>query len=207
MKALLEQPNGLARRIVSKAGGNPTALLDAVDAFTRRQPRVSGDSQQVCQSAAPLLGFRAGRSSGSPRSTLWRTRPIGAGVMSCQSRAQAFRLTVSQRALLFAGYLQAPELPTTRQHAAGVGAQPGGAGGARPGGEGGHEGRVRERGAPAVGVRRRRALRAAPAGGRQPDALQARGRRQGGGRPSLRAREALPRHTTINVMSSIDSEG
>jgi len=47
LKALLEQPNGLARRIVSKAGGNPTALLDAVDAFTRRQPRVSGDSQQV----------------------------------------------------------------------------------------------------------------------------------------------------------------
>ncbi len=53
MKALLEQPNGLARRIVSKAGGNPTALLDAVDAFTRRQPRVSGDSQQVpsCRSS------------------------------------------------------------------------------------------------------------------------------------------------------------
>jgi ATP-dependent Clp protease ATP-binding subunit ClpB len=47
MKALLEQPNGLARRVVSKAGGNPSALLDTVDAFTRRQPRVSGDSQQV----------------------------------------------------------------------------------------------------------------------------------------------------------------
>ena len=47
MKALLEQPNGLARRVVSKAGGNPSAMLDAVDAFTRRQPRVSGDSQQV----------------------------------------------------------------------------------------------------------------------------------------------------------------
>lgn len=47
MKALLEQPNGLARRVVSKAGGNPTALLDATDAFIRRQPRVSGDSSQV----------------------------------------------------------------------------------------------------------------------------------------------------------------
>lgn len=47
MKALLEQPNGLARRVVSKADGNPTALLDATDAFIRKQPRVSGDSNQV----------------------------------------------------------------------------------------------------------------------------------------------------------------
>ncbi len=47
LKALLEQPNGLARRIVSKADGNPTALLEATEAFIRRQPRVSGDSSQV----------------------------------------------------------------------------------------------------------------------------------------------------------------
>jgi ATP-dependent Clp protease ATP-binding subunit ClpB len=47
LKALLEQPNGLARKIVSKAEGNPTALLDATEAFIRRQPRVSGDSSQI----------------------------------------------------------------------------------------------------------------------------------------------------------------
>ena len=32
LKALLEQPNGLARKIISKADGNPTALLDATEA-------------------------------------------------------------------------------------------------------------------------------------------------------------------------------
>ena len=47
MKALLEQPNGLARRVVAKAGADPTALLEKVDAYVRRQPRVSGDSGQV----------------------------------------------------------------------------------------------------------------------------------------------------------------
>lgn len=47
MKALLEQPNGLARRIVAKAGGDPTRLLDATDAFVRKQPRISGDAGQV----------------------------------------------------------------------------------------------------------------------------------------------------------------
>lgn len=46
-KALLEQPNGLARRIVAKAGSNPTELLEKTDAFIRRQPRVTGDSQQA----------------------------------------------------------------------------------------------------------------------------------------------------------------
>jgi len=45
-KALLEQPNGLARRIVSKAGGDPTRLLEKTDAYIRRQPRVSGDTAQ-----------------------------------------------------------------------------------------------------------------------------------------------------------------
>ena len=48
-KALLEQPNGLARRIVAKAGSNPTELLEKTDAFIRRQPRVTGDSQQARQ--------------------------------------------------------------------------------------------------------------------------------------------------------------
>ena len=46
-KALLEQPNGLARRIVSKAGLNPSRLLERTDEFVRRQPRVSGQYEQV----------------------------------------------------------------------------------------------------------------------------------------------------------------
>uniref|UniRef100_A0A1D1ZY85 Clp R domain-containing protein n=1 Tax=Auxenochlorella protothecoides TaxID=3075 RepID=A0A1D1ZY85_AUXPR len=46
-KALLEQPSGLARRIVSKAGLQPGRLLESADAFLRRQPRVSGTSEQV----------------------------------------------------------------------------------------------------------------------------------------------------------------
>lgn len=46
-KALLEQPNGLARRILSKAGSNPTQLLEKTDQYIRRQPRVTGDSSQV----------------------------------------------------------------------------------------------------------------------------------------------------------------
>ena len=55
-KCLLEQPNGLARRILAKAGSAPTDLLDKTDTFIRRQPRVTGDSQQ----ARP--GFFAGAS-------------------------------------------------------------------------------------------------------------------------------------------------
>lgn len=39
---------GLARRIVSKAGSEATALLDLTDKYIRQQPKVSGDSAQVC---------------------------------------------------------------------------------------------------------------------------------------------------------------
>jgi len=46
-KALLEQPNGLARRILAKAGSNPTQLLEKTDQYIRQQPRVTGDSSQV----------------------------------------------------------------------------------------------------------------------------------------------------------------
>eukprot|EP00798_Chlamydomonas_sp_ICE-L_P013397 gene13397-19248_t len=46
-KALLEQPNGLARRILSKAGSDATRLLDRTDAFINRQAKVSGESAQV----------------------------------------------------------------------------------------------------------------------------------------------------------------
>ncbi|EXB38073.1 Chaperone protein [Morus notabilis] len=44
MKALLEQKNGLARRIFSKIGVDNTRLLEATDKFIRRQPKVLGES-------------------------------------------------------------------------------------------------------------------------------------------------------------------
>lgn len=40
MKALLEQRNGLARRVFSKAEADNTALLQATDRFIQRQPKV-----------------------------------------------------------------------------------------------------------------------------------------------------------------------
>ncbi|KAJ7295827.1 hypothetical protein O6H91_Y161300 [Diphasiastrum complanatum] len=40
MKALLEQKNGLARRIFSKAGLDNTALLQTTEHFIERQPKV-----------------------------------------------------------------------------------------------------------------------------------------------------------------------
>ncbi|PKU74915.1 Chaperone protein ClpB3, chloroplastic [Dendrobium catenatum] len=44
MKALLEQKNGLARRIFSKAGVDNTRLLEATDSYIQRQPKVLGES-------------------------------------------------------------------------------------------------------------------------------------------------------------------
>lgn len=54
-KFLLEEPNGLARRIVSKAGSNASRLLDKTEAFIKQQPKVSGDSAQVNTSRPYLL--------------------------------------------------------------------------------------------------------------------------------------------------------
>ncbi|KAL4184373.1 hypothetical protein AMTRI_Chr10g225320 [Amborella trichopoda] len=44
MKALLEQKNGLARRIFSKAGVDNTRLLEATESFIQRQPKVLGET-------------------------------------------------------------------------------------------------------------------------------------------------------------------
>uniref|UniRef100_A0A1D1ZH43 Chaperone protein ClpB3, chloroplastic n=1 Tax=Anthurium amnicola TaxID=1678845 RepID=A0A1D1ZH43_9ARAE len=44
MKALLEQKNGLARRVFSKAGVDNTRLLEATEKFIQRQPKVYGDT-------------------------------------------------------------------------------------------------------------------------------------------------------------------
>ncbi|PKA63914.1 Chaperone protein ClpB3, mitochondrial [Apostasia shenzhenica] len=43
MKALLEQKDGLARRILAKAGVDNTAVLQATDQFISSQPKISGD--------------------------------------------------------------------------------------------------------------------------------------------------------------------
>uniref|UniRef100_K3YPM3 Clp R domain-containing protein n=1 Tax=Setaria italica TaxID=4555 RepID=K3YPM3_SETIT len=50
MKALLEQKDGLARRIFSKAGVDNTSVLQATDEFISRQPKVSGDT------SGPIIG-------------------------------------------------------------------------------------------------------------------------------------------------------
>ncbi|CAM6102774.1 unnamed protein product [Calypogeia fissa] len=44
MKALLEQRNGLARRIFSKIGVDNTSLLQFTERFIQRQPKVTGDT-------------------------------------------------------------------------------------------------------------------------------------------------------------------
>ncbi|MBA0871947.1 hypothetical protein Goshw_002898 [Gossypium schwendimanii] len=44
MKALLEQKNGLARRIFAKVGVDNTRLLETTDKFIQRQPKVLGES-------------------------------------------------------------------------------------------------------------------------------------------------------------------
>ncbi|GAA0176378.1 protease [Lithospermum erythrorhizon] len=50
MKALLEQKDGLARRIFSKAAVDNTSVLQATDDFIDQQPKVSGDT------SGPILG-------------------------------------------------------------------------------------------------------------------------------------------------------
>lgn len=42
MKALLEQKDGLARRIFAKAGVDNTSVLHATDDFISKQPKVCG---------------------------------------------------------------------------------------------------------------------------------------------------------------------
>jgi hypothetical protein len=45
--ALLEQSNGLARRILEKCDANPSSVLNKVDEDLRQMPKVSGTSDQV----------------------------------------------------------------------------------------------------------------------------------------------------------------
>lgn len=47
LKALLEQPNGLARRIIARAGGDPTRILEHVDTQLGAKAKVYGSMDQV----------------------------------------------------------------------------------------------------------------------------------------------------------------
>ncbi|KAK2997872.1 hypothetical protein RJ639_025069, partial [Escallonia herrerae] len=62
MKALLEQKNGLARRIFSKAGIDNTRLLEATDRYIQRQPKVDDIFELLLLA---LAAFVLGESAGS----------------------------------------------------------------------------------------------------------------------------------------------
>lgn len=61
MKALLEQKDGLARRILTKAGLDNSSVLQAIDDFISKQPKVTGDSGPVLGSHFASLLERAGK--------------------------------------------------------------------------------------------------------------------------------------------------
>lgn len=54
IKALLEQKDGLARRILTKAGLDNSSVLQAIDEFISKQPKVIGDT------SGPILGTNLG---------------------------------------------------------------------------------------------------------------------------------------------------
>jgi ATP-dependent Clp protease ATP-binding subunit ClpB len=47
LAALLEQSNGLARRILQKCNADPSSVLNRIDSDLRKAPKVSGTSDQV----------------------------------------------------------------------------------------------------------------------------------------------------------------
>lgn len=47
LAAMLEQSNGLARRILQKAEADPSTMLERVDSHLRGLPKVSGHNDQV----------------------------------------------------------------------------------------------------------------------------------------------------------------
>jgi ATP-dependent Clp protease ATP-binding subunit ClpB len=47
LKALLDDPEGLAANLIKRAGGAPERVVEALDVALAKQPRVSGDAGQV----------------------------------------------------------------------------------------------------------------------------------------------------------------
>ena len=60
--SLLQQPNGLARRLVQKAGGDPSEMVGFCMDYIRKLPKVTGEYEQVgCTSALRTAAEASGR--------------------------------------------------------------------------------------------------------------------------------------------------
>ena len=47
LKALMDDDQGLASNLISRSGGNPARVVEALDLAMGKQPKVSGDAGQV----------------------------------------------------------------------------------------------------------------------------------------------------------------
>jgi ATP-dependent Clp protease ATP-binding subunit ClpB len=59
LKALLDEPEGLARNIISAAGGNPADVMSRTEAALAKQPRVEGGNGQIYMHAATAEVLKA----------------------------------------------------------------------------------------------------------------------------------------------------
>ena len=82
-KALLEQPNGLARRILSKAGSDATRLLERTDAFVKRQAKVSGDAAQVGLAVLVAVDASCCKTCGYGHECWWLHCSVHGNVKGC----------------------------------------------------------------------------------------------------------------------------
>lgn len=73
MKALLEQKDGLARRIFTKAGVDNTSLLQSTDDFISQQPKVYHAKRMGLfdNTSLPFIYFFTGRFLGIQPGLLW----------------------------------------------------------------------------------------------------------------------------------------
>ncbi|WP_421701906.1 ATP-dependent chaperone ClpB [Aliiroseovarius sp.] len=55
LKALMDDPEGMAANLIRKAGGEPSRVLEAVDATIAKTPKVSGDASQLYMDNATSL--------------------------------------------------------------------------------------------------------------------------------------------------------
>ena len=55
LKALMDDPEGMAANLIRKAGGEPSRVIDAVDATIAKTPKVSGDASQLYMDNATSL--------------------------------------------------------------------------------------------------------------------------------------------------------
>ena len=82
------QVGGIARRVVQKAGAEPTALLHALDSLIGRQPRVSGGNNRQVRLDALVLPLHDGCEAVS-EAVLMTMRSI-AGTSPASNRACPF---------------------------------------------------------------------------------------------------------------------